>query len=206
MRTTKGAARNKAKKRLFRKAKGYRGGRGNLLRTVKESVIQAGAYAYRDRRVRKREFRKLWIIRINAAVRQHGVRYSQFIHGLKKAQIELDRKMLAEMAVNDPEGFDAVVRQSKAELAKPKPTKTEPPKTEPPKAKPTKAEPTKAKPKKAELKKTEPKKAKTAKAKSAKAKSAKAKTAKPKSTKAKPTKTKTAKKKSTKKKSTKAAD
>ena len=109
MRTTKGAARNKAKKRLFRKAKGYRGGRSNMLRTVKETLIRAEAYAYRDRRVRKREFRKLWIIRINAAVRERGIRYSVFIHGLGKANIALDRKMLAEMAVNDPEAFDQVV-------------------------------------------------------------------------------------------------
>lgn len=109
MRTTKGAARNRAKKRLFRKAKGYRGGRSNMLRTVKETLIRAEAYAYRDRRVRKREFRKLWIIRINAAVRERGIRYSEFIHGLGKANIALDRKMLAEMAVNDPEAFDQIV-------------------------------------------------------------------------------------------------
>ena len=113
MRTTKGAARNKAKNRLFRKAKGYRGGRGNMLRTVKETLVRAEVYAYRDRRVRKREFRKLWIIRINAAVRERGMRYSIFIHGLKMANIALDRKMLAEMAVTDPEGFDKVVEMVK---------------------------------------------------------------------------------------------
>jgi len=117
MRTRKGAARHRAKKRLFRRTKGYRGGRGKLLRTAKETVIRAGAYAYRDRRVRKREFRKLWIIRINAAVRQRGLRYSEFIHGLQKAKIELDRKMLAEMAVNDPQGFDQLVEQVKAALS-----------------------------------------------------------------------------------------
>ena len=117
MRTTKGAARNKAKNRLFRKAKGYRGGRGNLLRSVKETLIRAGVYAYRDRRVRKREFRKLWIIRINAAVRMRDMRYSEFIHGLEKAQIALDRKMLAEMAVNDPQGFDTIVEKVKEALA-----------------------------------------------------------------------------------------
>ena len=117
MRTRKGAARNRAKKRLYRAAKGYRGGRGSLLRTVKESLLRAGAYAYRDRRVRKREFRKLWIIRINAAVRQRGLRYSQFIHGLQKAHIELDRKILAELAVHDPEAFDQIVAKAKAELA-----------------------------------------------------------------------------------------
>ena len=116
MRTTKGAARTKAKKRLYRKAKGYRGGRGRLLRTVKETLIRAGQYAYRDRRVRKREFRRLWIVRINAAVRMHGLRYSQFIAGLKKAQIELNRKSLSEMAIHDPEAFEAVVEKVKAVL------------------------------------------------------------------------------------------
>jgi len=113
MRTIKGAARNRAKNRLYRKAKGYRGGRGNLLRTVKETLVRAEAYAYRDRRARKRDFRRLWIIRINAAVRQHDLRYSQFIHGLKKANIKLDRKMLSEMAISDPEGFAQVVEMAK---------------------------------------------------------------------------------------------
>ncbi len=114
MRTIKGSARNRSKNRLYRKAKGYRGGRGTLLRTVKETLIKAEAYAYRDRRVRKREFRKLWIIRINAAVRQRGIRYSEFIYGLGKAKIELNRKVLAEMAVHDPEAFDQVVELVKA--------------------------------------------------------------------------------------------
>ncbi len=117
MRTVKGAARNKAKKRLFQKTKGYRGGRNNLLRTAKETLIRAEAFAFRDRRVRKREFRKLWIIRINAAVRERGLRYSEFIAGLKKAQIELDRKTLAEMAVSDSAGFDAVVEKARGALA-----------------------------------------------------------------------------------------
>lgn len=117
MRTTKGAARNQAKKRLFKRAKGYRGGRGKLLRSVKETLLRAGAYAYRDRRVRKRDFRKLWIIRINAAVRQHGLRYSEFMCGLKKAGIELDRRTLSEMAVNDPTGFGVIVERVKATLA-----------------------------------------------------------------------------------------
>ena len=116
-RTTKGAARNKAKRRLYKRAKGYRGGRGNLLRTVKETLVRAEVYAYRDRRVRKRHFRRLWIIRINAAVRQHGLRYSEFIHGLNKAGIELDRKTLSEMAIHDPTGFDVVVEQVKVALA-----------------------------------------------------------------------------------------
>jgi large subunit ribosomal protein L20 len=117
MRTTKGAARRQAKRRLFRKAKGYRGGRNNLLRTVKETLVRAEAYAYRDRRVRRRDFRKLWIIRINAAARQRGLRYSQFINGLKKAGIELDRKSLSEMAIHDPSAFDRVVEEVKQALA-----------------------------------------------------------------------------------------
>ena len=117
MRTTKGAARNRAKKRLFRSAKGYRSGRGKLLRTVKETVIRAGVYAYRDRRVRKRDFRRLWITRINAAVRQRGLRYSEFIHGLAKAKIELDRKILAELAVSDPAAFDQIVQQVREALS-----------------------------------------------------------------------------------------
>ena len=116
MRTTKGAARTRAKKRLYRKAKGYRGGRGRLLRTVKETLLRSGAFAYRDRRTRRRDFRKLWIIRINAAVRQRGLRYSQFMHALKEAKIELDRKILADMAVHDPEAFDQVVELAKQTL------------------------------------------------------------------------------------------
>ncbi len=89
MRTVKGAARNQAKKRLFKKVKGFVGGRRRLLRTAKETLVRAGVYAFRDRRNRKREFRKLWIIRINAAVRERGLRYSEFINGLTKAEIEL---------------------------------------------------------------------------------------------------------------------
>ncbi|MBN1589167.1 MAG: 50S ribosomal protein L20 [Pirellulales bacterium] len=117
MRTTKGAARNRAKNRLFKKAKGYRGGRRHLLRSAKETVVRAGAYAFRDRRVRKRDFRKLWIIRINAAVRERGLRYSEFIHGLKAAKIELDRKILADIAVRDPEAFDQIVAAVQETLA-----------------------------------------------------------------------------------------
>ncbi len=117
MRTTKGAARTRAKRRLFRRAKGFRGGRRKLLRTVKENLLRAGAYAFRDRRTRKRDFRRLWIIRISAAVRQRGLRYSEFIHGLELAGLELNRKTLSEMAIHDPAAFDAVVEQVKAKLA-----------------------------------------------------------------------------------------
>lgn len=117
MRTTIGAARHKKKKRLFKEAKGRRGGRGKLLRTVKETTVKAGAYSFRDRKVRAREFRKLWIIRINAATRERGLRYSEFIHGLTKANIEMDRKTLSQMAIEDPAAFDAVVDKVKAALA-----------------------------------------------------------------------------------------
>ena len=116
MRTTKGAARTRSKNRLFKKVKGFVGGRRKLLRTAKETLVRAGVYAFRDRRNRKREFRKLWIIRINAAVRQHGLRYSEFIAGLKKANIELDRKILSDMAVADPQGFEQVVALVKSAI------------------------------------------------------------------------------------------
>ena len=117
MRTTKGSARNRAKNRLFKKTKGYVGGRGTLLRTAKETLVRAEAYAFRDRRVRKRDFRRLWIIRINAEARERGLRYGELISGLKKAQVELDRKMLSEMAIHDPAAFDTVVEKAREALA-----------------------------------------------------------------------------------------
>ena len=117
MRTMKGAARRQAKRRLFKKAKGYVGGRRRLLRTVKENLLRAGAFAFRDRRARKSEFRKLWIIRINAACRERGLRYSEFINGLDKANITLDRKSLSELAIHDPAAFDAIVEKAKAAVA-----------------------------------------------------------------------------------------
>ena len=117
MRTTKGSARNRQKKRLFKRAKGYSGGRGTLLRSVKETLVRAFVYAFRDRRVRRREFRALWITRINAAVRERGLSYSEFIFGLKKSGITLDRKSLSEMAINDPAGFDTVVQEVRQALA-----------------------------------------------------------------------------------------
>lgn len=89
-----------------------------MIRTVKETLVRAGVYAFRDRRNRKREFHRLWIIRINAAVRQQGLRYSQFIFGLQQANIGLDRKILADMAVNDPAAFEQVVALVKEVLAK----------------------------------------------------------------------------------------
>ena len=117
MRTINGAARTKAKRRLFKRAKGYRGGRSNMLRTVKETLIRSGVFAFRDRRVKKRTWRRLWITRINAACRQRGLRYSEFIHGLKKAGVELDRKSLSEIAICDPAGFDVIVESVKESLA-----------------------------------------------------------------------------------------
>jgi len=94
------------RKKILKMAKGYRGGRGKLLRSAKETVNRALQYAYRDRKVRKRSFRSLWIMRINAAARQYGLSYSRFMGGLKKADIDLDRKVLADMAMNDPRAFE----------------------------------------------------------------------------------------------------
>ena len=116
MRTRKGAARTKAKRRLFKRAKGYVGGRGRLLRSVKETLIRAGVYAFRDRRVKKRTFRQLWITRLSAACRASGLHYSRFIAGLKKANIVLDRKSLSEIAVRDPAGFSSIAAAVKAAL------------------------------------------------------------------------------------------
>ncbi len=104
-------------KKVLKQAKGYRGARSRVYRVAKQAVIKAGQYAYRDRRQRKRDFRALWIVRINAAVRELGLTYSQFMNGLKKAAIEIDRKVLAELAVHQKEAFEAIVAQSKAALA-----------------------------------------------------------------------------------------
>lgn len=111
MRVRYGKARRRSKKRLFKEARGNFGGRSKLLRTVKETVIRSRAYAFRDRRVRKREFRQLWITRLTAACRERGMSYSRFINGLKLAKIELDRKSLSELAIVNPEIFDEVFKQ-----------------------------------------------------------------------------------------------
>ena len=116
MRVRKGSARLRAKKRLFKEARGNFGGRGNLLRTVKETVIRSRVYAFRDRRVRKREFRALWITRITAACKERGTNYSQFINGLTKAGITLNRKTLSELAISDPQIFDEILKASQAAL------------------------------------------------------------------------------------------
>lgn len=102
------------RRRLMRRAAGYWGARHRLLRTVKETLLRAGRYAYRDRRVRKREFRSLWIQRINAAARAHGMNYSSLMSGVKKAGMSLDRKALAELAYRDPAAFAAVVEKAKS--------------------------------------------------------------------------------------------
>lgn len=116
MRTRKGSARTRARRRILKRAEGYVGGRHRLYRTAKESLIRAGVYAYRDRRRRRRDFRRLWIIRLSAAVRQRGLSYSQFIYGLAKCGIALNRKILSEMAIHDPAAFDVVVAQVKQAL------------------------------------------------------------------------------------------
>ena len=103
-------------KRILDKAKGYYGARRKVYRVAKQAVTKAGQYAFRDRRQRKRQFRALWITRINAAARIHGLSYSRFINGLKKAEIEIDRKVLADLAVHDAEAFGALAKQAKAEL------------------------------------------------------------------------------------------
>lgn len=107
----------KKKNDYFKAAKGYRGGRSRLLRTVKNAVDRARTYSYRDRKVKKREFRKLWITRINAAVREHGLSYSKFIHGLNLVGIELDRKALAFLAVEETAAFETIVAEVKVKLA-----------------------------------------------------------------------------------------
>lgn len=109
VRARKGAARRQAKRRLFKAVKGSVGGRRRLLRTVKSSIIRSRRFAFRDRRCRKRDLRRLWIIRINAACRQRGIRYSAFIHALASAGVEVNRKMLAHLAVIDPAAFDGLV-------------------------------------------------------------------------------------------------
>lgn len=104
-------------KKVIKQAKGYRGRRKNTIRVAMQAVEKAGQYAYRDRRNRKRDFRALWIQRINAASREHGMNYARFMSGLKHAGIEVDRKILADLAVREPEAFKALVEQAEAALA-----------------------------------------------------------------------------------------
>ena len=116
MRVKRGFKARQRRKKVLKLAKGYRGGRSKLFRTAADAVDKALMYAYRDRRTKKRDFRKLWIARINAGARMNDLTYSRLIHGLKKANIELDRKVLAEMAVADPAGFSQVVSLASAQL------------------------------------------------------------------------------------------
>lgn len=115
-RVKRGVTARKAHKKVLKAAKGFRGRRNNVFRIANEAVMRAGQYAYRDRRTKKREFRALWIARINAAAREHGMSYSVFMNGLKKAAIEVDRKVLADIAVADKVAFQQFVAQAKASL------------------------------------------------------------------------------------------
>jgi large subunit ribosomal protein L20 len=114
MRVKGGPSSRARKKTVLQRASGFRGTRNNLFRRANEAVMRAGRHAYRDRKRRKRDFRALWITRINAAVREHGMSYSRFMHALKTAEIELDRKILAELAVNDKEEFSKIVELAKS--------------------------------------------------------------------------------------------
>lgn len=115
-RVRKGAARHRAKKRILRAVKGYRSTRGRLYRQAKEAIVRADVNARIDRKRKKRDFRGLWVVRLSAACRQRGIRYSQFIDGCKKANIGLNRKMLSEIAIADPQDFDAIVDAAKAAI------------------------------------------------------------------------------------------
>ena len=117
-RVNRGVTARARHKKVLAQAKGYRGRRSTVYRIAKQAVMRAGQYAYRDRRNKKRVFRALWIARINAAAREHGVTYSVFMNGLKRASIELDRKVLADMAVTDKPAFAAIVNQVKTIIAK----------------------------------------------------------------------------------------
>ncbi|MBT4042034.1 MAG: 50S ribosomal protein L20 [Rhodospirillaceae bacterium] len=116
-RVKRGVTSHAKHKKVLAQASGYQGRRKNTIRIAKQAVEKAGQYAYRDRRVKKRTFRGLWIQRINAASREHGVNYARFMNGLKLAGIEIDRKVLADLAVREPEAFKALVDQAEAALA-----------------------------------------------------------------------------------------
>ncbi|MBP7416386.1 MAG: 50S ribosomal protein L20 [Pyrinomonadaceae bacterium] len=121
-RAKRGNKRLEKRKKILALAKGYRGTKSKLYRSAKESVERALNFAYTGRKLKKRDFRKLWIVRINAACRLNDIKYSQFIHGLSLAEIELDRKVLADMAVKQPETFASIVGQAKDAIGKQKPT------------------------------------------------------------------------------------
>jgi len=115
-RVKRGVASRARRKKVLKAAKGYYGARSRSFKVAKQAVIKAGQYAYRDRRQRKRQFRALWIVRINAAAHEHGLSYSRLIDGLKKAAIEVDRKVLADLAMHEKEAFAALVEQAKTAL------------------------------------------------------------------------------------------
>ena len=116
-RVKRGVTAHARHKKIRAQAKGYYGARKNVIRVAKQAVTRAGQYAYRDRRQRKRQFRSLWIVRINAAARQFGLSYSRLMDGLRKASIEIDRKVLADLAVTDLEAFGQIAEKAKASLA-----------------------------------------------------------------------------------------
>ena len=116
MRVKRGFKARKRRKKVLKLAKGFRGGRSKLFRTAADAVDKALMYAYRDRRARKRDFRRLWIARINAATRMNNLSYSKFIHGLKLADVRLDRKVLAELAVSDPSGFSKIASMASQQV------------------------------------------------------------------------------------------
>jgi large subunit ribosomal protein L20 len=116
-RVKRGSTAHKRHKRILREAKGYYGTRSRLIKTAREAVERGWKYAYRDRKQRKRQFRILWIARINAAVREHGLSYSRFMHGLSEAGVEVDRKNLADLAVSDPQAFADLAELAKSKLA-----------------------------------------------------------------------------------------
>ena len=116
MRVKRGYKSRRRRKKILKLAKGYRGGRSKLFRTATDAVDKALMYAYRDRKVRKRDFRRLWIARINAATRMNNLSYSKFIHGLKLANVEIDRKVLAELAISDPSGFAQIASLASEQL------------------------------------------------------------------------------------------
>ena len=103
----------KTHKKILKQVKGFRGARKHRIKLAKEALLKAGSFAYRDRRTKKRDFRQLWIAKLNAGLRQHGLRYSQFIHQLKKAKIDLNRKILADLAANHPEEFEKIIEKVK---------------------------------------------------------------------------------------------
>jgi large subunit ribosomal protein L20 len=116
-RATNNVAARARHNKVLKSAKGYRGGKSRLYKTAKEAVERSMVYAFRDRKQKKRDYRKLWIMRINAAARLHGMSYSAFIHGLKRSQIDIDRKVLAEIAVNDTQGFAKLAEAAKQAAA-----------------------------------------------------------------------------------------